>query len=65
MFHLRIFSNTECLSIPAHSDEIAQVFHLFPFYLLSAPFRAAAAPDASSIVIGDILASSGLLCKDH
>ena len=50
---------------PAHSDEIAQVFHLFPFYLLSAPFRAAAAPDASSIVIGDILASSGLLCKDH
>ena len=50
---------------PAHSDEIAQVFHLFPFYLLSAPFRAAAAPDASSIVMGDILASSGLLCKDH
>ena len=53
------------LVFPAHSDEIAQVFHLFPFYLLSALFRAAAAPDASSIVMGDILASSGLLCKDH
>ena len=53
------------LVFPAHSDEIVQVFHLFPFYLLSALFRAAAAPDASSIVMGDILASSGLLCKDH
>ena len=53
------------LVFPAHSDEIVQAFHLFPFYLLSAPFRAAAAPDASSIVMGDILASSGLLCKDH
>ena len=36
---------------PAHSDEFVQVLHLFPFYLLSAPFRAAAAPDASSIVM--------------
>ena len=52
-------------ALPAYSDEIVQDFHLFPFYLLSALFRAAAAPDASSIVMGDILASSGLLCKDH
>ena len=65
---LRFFSDrafAHGFVFPAHSDEIAQVFHLFPFYLLSALFRAAAAPDASSIVMGDILASSGLLCKDH
>ena len=30
--------------LPAHSDEIAQVFHLFPFY--PAPRKAAPAPSA-------------------
>ena len=55
------------LVFPAHSDEIVQVFHLFPFYLLSPVlmnfFTAAAAPDASSIVMGDILALQKLLCN--
>ena len=65
---LRFFSDrafAHGFVFPVHSDEIVQVFHLFPFYLLSALFRAAAAPDASSIVMGDILASSALLCKNH
>ena len=63
---LRFFSDrafAHGFVFPAHSDEIAQVLHLFPFYLLSAPFRAAAAPDASSIVMGDILALQKLLCN--
>lgn len=55
------------LVFPAHSDEIVQVFHLFPFTccppVLMNFFTAAAAPDASSIVMGDILALQKLLCN--
>jgi len=55
--HARQWRKAFVSALPNHSDEIVQDFHLFPFYLLSALFRAAAAPDASSIVMGDILAS--------
>ena len=65
VFSVTARSRMALYSLLTVTSSIAQVFHLFPFYLLSALFRAAAAPDASSIVMGDILASSGLLCKDH